>query len=334
MTVRFDTTIALRYTAHEASTFFLLVQPTQTAQQRIVHESLAVTGHSELTASVDPLTGNRKLKLVGGPGLVTLDYQGTLDISHCFTEPARLREVAPGRLPQDVLAYLAPSRYCESDRVMTFAREQFGRMAPGYFRVQAIADWCRRNIAFAYGATNWNTSAIDVLALRRGVCRDYTHLMIAILRALNVPARFVSGFDYGADPGSGPPDFHAYVEAFLGDRWYLFDPSGISPNTGLVRIGTGRDAADVGFATIFGRVQSVAPVVSCVARVDAAGHRAPMPSTLAVSTATSGALFAGDSRLLRQPPGPIATSQRPQPMPSVPSRSARPSRPWPMTASS
>ncbi len=306
MTVRFDTSIALRYLAQEPGAFFLMVQPTQTAQQRIVDERLVVSGESELLSTVDPTTGNRGLKLLGGPGPISVDYRCTVDLIHHFSEPDRLQENPPGRLSRDLLAFLAPSRYCESDRIMSFARERFGRMAPGHGRVQAIADWCRRSVTFAYGSTNWNTSALDVLAQRRGVCRDYAHLMIAILRALNVPARFVGGFDYGADSSAGPPDFHAYVEAFLGDRWYLFDPSGISPTTGLIRIGTGRDAADVGFATLFGRVQSALPVVSCVARVDpAAGLTEPAPSRLAVSTAAVGALLAGDSRLLGQPRRPL-----------------------------
>ncbi len=85
--------------------------------------------------------------------------------------------------------------------------------------------------------------------------------MIALCRAVNIPARFVTGIDYGADPAMGPTDFHAYVEVYLGDRWYLFDPTGVSPSMGLVRIGTGRDAADVSFSTMFGAVQSLAPVI-------------------------------------------------------------------------
>jgi transglutaminase-like putative cysteine protease len=95
-----------------------------------------------------------------------------------------------------------------------------------------------------------------------GVCRDFAHLMIALCRALSIPARFVTGTDYGADPQLGPPDFHAYVEVFLAGRWYLFDPSGTATPMGLLRIGTGRDAADVAFAMIFGSVNSWAPLIS------------------------------------------------------------------------
>ena len=100
------------------------------------------------------------------------------------------------------------------------------------------------------------SAAVDTLIERVGVCRDFAHLMIALCRALNIPARFATGIDYGADPALGPTDFHAYVEVYLGDHWYIFDPSGTAIPMGFVRFGTGRDAADAAFATIFGGVQS------------------------------------------------------------------------------
>jgi transglutaminase-like putative cysteine protease len=118
------------------------------------------------------------------------------------------------------------------------------------------------------GSSNVSTASVDTLVEQVGVCRDFAHLMIALCRAVNIPARFVTGIDYGADPALGPMDFHAYVEAFLGGRWYLFDPTGISPPMGLVRIGTGRDAADVAFATMFGPVMSSAPLINIQAVVD------------------------------------------------------------------
>jgi transglutaminase-like putative cysteine protease len=102
-----------------------------------------------------------------------------------------------------------------------------------------------------------------------GVCRDFAHLMIALCRAVNIPARFTSGIDYGSDPALGPTDFHAYVEVYLGDRWYMFDPSGTAIPMGLVRFGTGRDAADVSFATIFGTFRSPAPFINIAAIADA-----------------------------------------------------------------
>jgi transglutaminase-like putative cysteine protease len=121
------------------------------------------------------------------------------------------------------------------------------------------------HVRFASNTTDSRTSALDTFVDRVGVCRDFTHLMIAMCRALNIPARVVTGTDFGAHPDLGPPDFHAYVEVYLGDRWYLFDPSGTAIPMGFVRLGTGRDAADVAFATIFGSVVSKAPLVRVTA---------------------------------------------------------------------
>jgi transglutaminase-like putative cysteine protease len=131
----------------------------------------------------------------------------------------------------------------------------------GYSRVQAIRDWVMNRITFRSNSSNGHTTAVDTLVEEVGVCRDFAHLMIALCRAVNIPARFVTGIDYGADPGLGPTDFHAYVEVYLGDRWYIFDPSGVAIPMGFVRICTGRDAADSAFATIFGGVRGAAPVM-------------------------------------------------------------------------
>ncbi|HTD91077.1 MAG TPA: transglutaminase family protein [Burkholderiales bacterium] len=143
----------------------------------------------------------------------------------------------------------------------------------------------RLRTAFLSGSSNESASAVDTLIEQVGVCRDFAHLMIALCRAVNIPARFVTGIDYGADPAMGPTDFHAYVEVFMGGRWYLFEPTGVSPPMGLVRIGTGRDAADVSFATLFGTITSTAPLIHIDAIEDPAnGFVQPRHSTEALST--------------------------------------------------
>jgi len=134
-------------------------------------------------------------------------------------------------------------------------------MNQGYSRVQAIRDWVQGHVDFVSGTSDGNTSAIDTLVTKQGVCRDFAHLMIALCRAVNIPARFATGMDYGADPALGPPDFHAYVEAYVGNRWYLFDPSGTAIPMGFVRLATGRDAADCAFSSIFGSVEWKTPIV-------------------------------------------------------------------------
>ena len=180
------------------------------------------------------------------------------------------------QLPPHVLSYVYPSRYCQSDRLHKFATREFGTLPLGYSRIQAIHDWVRQRTKFLSGSSNVTTSALDTIIEQAGVCRDFAHLMIALCRAVNVPARFVTGIDYGADPILGPTDFHAYVEASLGDRWYLFDPTGVSPPMGLVRIGTGRDAADVSFATMFGTVRSFPPVI-VIAAIEDVGNGITLP---------------------------------------------------------
>lgn len=163
---------------------------------------------------------------------------------------------------------------------------EFGHLKQGYWRVKAIEDWVRAHTTYLSGSSDTSTSAVDTIIGQAGVCRDFAHLMIALCRALNIPARFVTGIDYGADSALRPSDFHAYVEVMLSGRWYLFDPSGVSPPMGLVRLGTGRDAADVSFATVFGSVGSSAPVISIEAIADEAhGFTLPQHGANVFSTA-------------------------------------------------
>jgi transglutaminase-like putative cysteine protease len=171
------------------------------------------------------------------------------------------------------------------------AINEFGQLWQGHSRVAAIQDWVRKHVSFTSNTSNSNTSAVDTLIEQVGVCRDFAHLMIALCRAVNIPARFATGTDYGADPVLGPPDFHAYVEVYLGDRWYIFDPSGTAIPMAFVRFGTGRDAADVAFATIFGGVRSQAPMIRAWA-VDDASRGFEMPYRCREALSTDGGVTA------------------------------------------
>jgi transglutaminase-like putative cysteine protease len=284
--IRIEFQLELHYEvdAHGAD-FVFNVHAAHTPRQTVSGEQLRLSQPVATSIHVDPFTGNRYLRLRAGPGPLHLSYAATVDLVHHFADPQQLPEVPVCRLPPEVLGYLYPSRYCQSDRLGRLAIGTFGGMRQGHSRVQAIRDWVQSHVAFLQNTSNANTSAIDTLVDRVGVCRDFAHLMIALCRALSIPARFVSGTDYGADPALGPPDFHAYVEVYLGDRWYLFDPSGTAIPMGLIRLGTGRDAADVAFATIFGSVRSEAPVIRTRAVVDAArGLLLPQPDGRALST--------------------------------------------------
>jgi transglutaminase-like putative cysteine protease len=284
--IRLKLSIDLWYDiAHQASDFIFNIHAAETEHQKVVAESLDVQPPVLSTVYSDTVYGTRFLRLKADPGPLTVRYAATVDIDHYIGSPAYINEIPVSQLPPSVLPYVYPSRYCQSDRLRRFATREFGHLGQGYRRVQAICDWVRLKTAFVSGASDVTTSAVDTLIEQVGVCRDFAHLMIALCRALNIPARFVSGIDYGADPALGPTDFHAYVEVFLGDRWYLFDPTGITPPMGLVRIGTGRDAADISFATMFGAVRSSSPVIHIEAVDDAAnGFILPYHSTEALSS--------------------------------------------------
>ena len=274
--VRLQLSISLCYEiAHQASDFIFNIHAAQTAHQKVVAESLDINQPVVPVVYADTSYGTRFMRLRAEPGPLAIRYVATVDIDHHVESPANIEEIPVSQLPPSVLPYVYPSRYCQSDRLRRFATREFGHLRQGYWRVQAIHDWVRWRTTFTSGSSNVSTSAVDTLIEQVGVCRDFAHLMIALCRAVNIPARFVTGIDYGADPAMGPTDFHAYVEVFLGNRWYLFDPTGVSPPMGLVRIGTGRDAADVSFATMFGSINSSAPLIHIEAIDDPANGILP-----------------------------------------------------------
>jgi hypothetical protein len=283
---RLELQVELNYDVTQTGVDFVLnVHAAQTAHQHLSHEQLTLSPATEVQVQLDPVSGNRYLRLRASQGSLKVSYAVTVDLTHHLADPNMLSEVPVHHLPLAVMGYIYPSRYCQSDRVMRLANNEFGHLTPGYGRVQAIRDWVFRHVAFRWNSSNSNTSALETLVERVGVCRDFAHLMIALCRALNIPARFATGADFGSDPALGPPNFQAYVEVYVGYRWYIFDPSGTVIPMGLVRFGTGRDAADVAFATIFGNVRSRAPIVRSVALVDAAQHiERPELSNLAIST--------------------------------------------------
>lgn len=283
--IRFDLSITLDYNVLSPTDFVFVIQPTNTPYQRVTWESLAIEPDLPVDEEIHGHPANRHLRLHSEPGALRVKYDAIVDLVHHFALPADLRETPIAELPASVLQYIYPSRYCQSDRLMDVARSEFGSMQPGYQRVEAIRQWVQSRTRFQVGSSHPGTSALDTYQCGTGVCRDFAHLMISVCRALNIPARFATGVDYGADPAMGPTDFHCYVEAYLGDRWYLFDPSGITPRMGLLRIGTGRDASDVAFATIFGTVQWTMPRISIRAEGDALnGIVEPFRHDYAVST--------------------------------------------------
>jgi transglutaminase-like putative cysteine protease len=287
--IRIELLVQLSYDIDAYGADFVFnIHAAHTASQTICAESLTLSQPAVIPAiHTDPFNGNRYMRLHAGPGELKLSYAATIDLDHYRAEPSQLAEIPMRRLPPEVMGYIYPSRYCESDRLVKLAINEFGTLWQGHSRVQAIQDWVRKRVTFTSNTSNSNTSAVDTLIEQVGVCRDFAHLMIALCRAVNIPARFATGTDYGADPVLGPPDFHAYVEAYLGDRWYIFDPSGTAIPMGFVRFGTGRDAADVAFATIFGGVKSQAPVI-CAWAVEDAARGIGLPHHCAEALSTDG----------------------------------------------
>jgi transglutaminase-like putative cysteine protease len=157
-------------------------------------------------------------------------------------------------LPDEVLVFTLPSRYCPSDLFINDAWQMFGNIETGWEQVQAVCDWLKGNVAYVAGSSGSTTTAWDSYTARCGVCRDFAHLGVTFCRALNFPARYVAGFlpDIGVPVDPVPMDFHAWFEVYMDGAWRTFDARHNIPRTGRVLCATGRDAVDTAFATMFG----------------------------------------------------------------------------------
>lgn len=238
----------LTYSVTKPTSFLFNVAAARTGHQTICEETLHLTPNIQYEASSLGTEAIQVYRLTVEPCDLQVQYRATVNLSPEIYDTSGIIETGYSQLPNEVLPYLNPSRYCESDRLTHFALRMFGNVEPGFSRVTAICDWINSNLDYQPGSSGESTSACDVLIQRVGVCRDYAHLAIALCRALCIPARYISGYAVALQP----PDFHGFFEAYLGSRWYLFDATRMAPVEGFVRIGTGRDAADASFATIIG----------------------------------------------------------------------------------
>lgn len=238
----------LQYDVRTPTTFLFQIGVAQSEGQICIHEVLNLDPVVELQHFTMGLEQNRVHRVLLQPCVFSMHYDAVVRLDAELDPPSELLELPYGELSPAVLPYLNPSRFCESDLLGNFAMSEFGALPQGYSRVKAICDWTFKHLRYTPGATNSQTTARDVLVQRRGVCRDFAHLAISLCRGLNIPARYVSGYAVNLNP----PDFHGFFEAYLGERWYLFDASRFAPVAGLVRIGCGQDAANVPFATLLG----------------------------------------------------------------------------------
>jgi transglutaminase-like putative cysteine protease len=242
------------YRAEIATPTVFQVQPSPCHDLRVAAEVWMVEPVGPLRHYRD-LYRNPCLRVVLPPGRSTLRYKASVYVSdgpeeHDLDAP----ETAPDALPDAVLLYTLPSRYCLPDVLADEAWARFGTHPPGYRRVLAICAYVHQHLNFRYGSTTTQSTAADVNTRGFGVCRDFTHLAISFCRALNIPARYAFGYlpaiDAPADQAE--MDFAAWMEVWLGDRWWTFDPRNNARRVGRVVVGRGRDAADVAMATTFG----------------------------------------------------------------------------------
>lgn len=227
--------------------FILMLRPRSGVRQWIARESYMLTPSVPVVEYTDSY-GNLCQRLIAPPGKFTIRTSADIltadEIDVCPGAPF----IEVQDLPNEVLTYLLPTRYCESDRFLDMARGIVQDAAPGYDQVSHIESWIRDNIHFNSDSLHFQLSAVEVNQQREGVCRELAHLGIALCRGLCIPARMVVGYLHELKP----MDFHAWFEAYVGGRWYSFDPTQPQPRGGRVTVAHGRDAADVAIFTQFG----------------------------------------------------------------------------------
>ena len=243
--------LLLDYEVTHPAHFLFNIEAAFDEGHRVVSERLSITPSVKVRTFFDERNGNRFVRLDAPKGMLSVNYHANVELISTPV-PLHLDEALVTAVPDDVLRYLMPSRYCESDILSRAAQQLFGHLPHGLSRVRAIESWIHDSIDYLPGFSNSTTTAQEVFVQRAGVCRDFAHLGITFCRALNIPARLVVGYVYFEEP---PQDFHAVFEAWLDNQWVVFDPTKMAPIDRLVRVGTGRDAKDVAFATIFGGVQ-------------------------------------------------------------------------------
>jgi transglutaminase-like putative cysteine protease len=189
-------------------------------------------------------------------GRFEVSYSATVEVNRLLADIPTLAKLEPHELPAEAVQYLFDSRYCPAERFQPFVEGEFGNLSGGS-RIWAMHNWIAEHLSYSPGSSNPKTTALDTFVERRGICRDYTHLLVTLARASAIPARYCSVYA----PGVEPPDFHAVAEVFLADpttpgggAWHIVDATGMADPASAVKIGVGRDAADVSFMTAFGEV--------------------------------------------------------------------------------
>lgn len=242
-----DASCQLDYQTSEEVPAIFMLRPRSGWAQWIMREEFHTRPHVPVMEFAD-VYGNLCQRIVMPPGSFHLSVQCRAQVADTVDEDPGVPLLLVQNLPPEVLHYLLPSRYCQSDQLSVLAASIVGHLPPSFERVSAICAWICQNIANIQGCTDSSTSALDTAGTRQGVCRDFAHLAIALCRAINVPARMVVGFLYQLHP----MDLHAWFEAYIGGRWYTFDATESVTRGNRIVVAYGRDAADVALATLFG----------------------------------------------------------------------------------
>ena len=259
--MKFKISSELSYHIKSDTTYFFNIQAAHTKSQTVLEEQVVTTPAKVKIESFD--LGVRKARFlrvhVAKRGAFKINYTATVELN---LKSVRLKKDAGQQIhaiPSDAISYLFPSRYCQVDRVYKFAEMEFSHIKTTYGKVVAICNWINKTVHYVSGSTNANTSSIETITQREGVCRVFAHLGIVLCRALSIPARYFATYAYQLNP----PDFHACFEAYIDGKWIIFVPTHMVPLNGLVKIAHGYDAADTSFANIFGEADPLNVIVSC-----------------------------------------------------------------------
>lgn len=228
----------------------LMVRP-KSGDAQNVNESMVFVEPSAPIRDYDDAFGNSCQRVILEAGPSTIFATCTVSVPDHIDVHTDANFTLVQDLPDGTLLYLLPSRFCQSDMMLDLATEITAKAEPGYAQVDAIRSWIHDNIKYEYGTSGPTTTAMDTVKSRTGVCRDYSHLGIALCRSLRIPARMVSGYLHNLDP----MDLHAWFEAFIGGRWYTFDATQDRPRGNRIVLAYGRDAADVAQLSEYGPLE-------------------------------------------------------------------------------
>lgn len=259
--MKFKVNSSLSYVVNEPTTFIFNIHALNTASQTVLEEQLIVDPPMKVEEYTSYDGSSRFVQLkVKQIGNFTISYSAIVEMNYRVIDERNAATMVPVvQLDSYIASFLYPSRYCQSDKLMKFSFKEFGHYTSVYDKVFAITEWIFTNIEYISGSTNSQTSALDTITERVGVCRDFAHLGIALCRALSIPARYFTGYAYQLNP----PDFHACMETYIDGSWIVFDSTKLAPLNGLVKIATGRDAADAAVASIFGNSNGTGVQVNC-----------------------------------------------------------------------